>query len=157
MINFKLIFSSNKKIWIFLGLALVVLLSLGLFLMASNKGKAPKETPKAVEEFKPEAGVNPITTEKVEEKSRLDPVREYLARVSPDNFKEDFMASVSNDTVSAYEQYSTSTDAAVRLDAARLFHLSLNNAIVNRGDEKYVDFLADVQKDLEAALGQSLY
>lgn len=140
--------------------AILIILTVGVVGYVGFKFLAPEKqgkTPEIIEESAGQAGVNPITNEVVEDKNMLDPVREYLKKVSPDNFKEDFMASVGNDTVSAYEQYSTSTDAAVRLDAARLFHLSLNNAIVNRGDEKYVDFLTDVQKDLEAALGQSLY
>lgn len=147
-----------SRLWIGIGLAIIVLILVFVIIKALSGGDRKEEAvPTTVEESNPEAGVNPLTQERVEDKSKLDSIREYLQKVSPNNFKEEFMASVSNDTVAAYEQYATSKDKSTRLDAARLFHLTLNNSIVNRGDEKYVDFLADVQKDLESTIGQLLY
>ena len=153
----------KKNIAILALVSLLVLAVIGVsvyLFMTASKNQADSDQPAASQqpqETTVRRGENPLTGEKVESQERLDPIEEYFKKVSPDNFKVEFMTNVGNDTLSAYEQYSTATDEEMKFEAARILHISLNNNLVNRGDENYVGFLNDVQLDLETSLGKLLY
>ncbi len=149
-----------------LGLILVpivlLLLVLGLvYFFMAKKGQAPK--PAAETKSSPQLTVSspdpkatPPALPKVEDQNQAKVLKEYFSKVSPANFKDEFMGKVPKLAADAYNSY-VAAQGDAKFEAARAFYIYLNNPGIDRNNAQMVAFLADVKKDLEKTVGKALF
>lgn len=137
------------------------LLAIAAFVLVgqSRKGGEEQQTSQLSELpiSSPEPNVSPPTLPPVQGEEKTSSLRAYFASVSPNNFKEEFMAKVPDVAANSYIEYSKAQGDEAKSEAARAFYIYLNNPAADTGDPSFAAFLADVKADLEKTLGKPLF
>lgn len=150
--------SRSLRFWLAIGLVAAVMLLVAalLFFFFGGRGKiqpTPAATP--LEVTQPVSKEIPPPPPPVANQDEATLIREYFTKVSP-AFKEEFMARIPQVAVDSYKKY-VNAESGGKLEAARAVYIYLNHPGISLGDKQYAEFLGDVRKDLEKAIGQPLF
>lgn len=151
---------SGQRTWLIVGVVFILVVAAVAFLVSKNYvAKPAKEQPVQTQEnlvvSTPVPGASPPALKTVSGEKEANVLRSYFKKVSPDNFKEEFMASVPAVAYNSYNDYLRADFPEGKLQSARDFYIFLTNPAAPK-DPSYKSFLADVKADLEKSLGKAL-
>lgn len=104
----------------------------------------------------PNPNASPPVLPKIKEASKSSELGAYFKRVSPDNFKDTFLANLPDAAADAYLMYTKTENPEEKINAARSFYIILNNPAADRSDPQFTKFVLEIKADLEKTLGKPL-
>ena len=146
----------DTKLGIIIGVIFAVIVFGVLVLIAKNAREKP--APPAVPEEENVVvapivpGITPPPIPQVKDEDKKAALEEYFKRVSPANYKSEYMAKVPDAAANAYIEFTKAQDKESKTEHGLAFIIYLNAPSVDKSDPVFVKFLQDVKGDIDKTL-----